>query len=46
MQESKRQFLSIKNHMETLGLTLEQAMAALKVLEISRPKYTKQLSGQ
>ena len=37
---------SIKNLMETLGLTIEQAMAALKVPEIDRPKYAKQLNSQ
>ena len=34
---------SIQNLMETLGLTIEQAMAALKVPEADRPKYAKQL---
>ena len=38
--------MSIKNVMETLGLTIEQAMAALKVPEIDRPKYVKQLNNQ
>ena len=37
---------SIKNLMETLGLTIEQAMAALKVPEIDRRKYAKQLGSQ
>ena len=37
---------SIKNLTETLGLTIEQAMAALKVPEIDRPKYAKQLNSQ
>ena len=37
---------SIKNLMETLGLTIEQAMAALKVPETDRPKYAKQLNSQ
>ena len=36
---------SIKNLMETLGLSLETAMAALKVLEAERPKYAKQLDA-
>ena len=36
---------SIKNLMETLGLSIEQAMAALKVPEVDRPKYAKQLNG-
>lgn len=30
---------SIKNLMETMGLTIEQAMAALKVPESERQKY-------
>ena len=38
--------VSIKNLMETLGLTIEQAMAALKVPEIDRPRYAKQLNSQ
>ena len=38
--------LSIRNLMETLGLTIEQAMAALKVPETDRPKYAKQLNSQ
>ena len=38
--------LSIRNLMETLGLTIEQAMAALKVPENDRPKYAKQLNSQ
>ena len=37
---------SIKNLMETLGLSLEAAMAALKVPEADRPKYAKQLDAQ
>ncbi|MBD5094796.1 MAG: hypothetical protein HDT26_11060 [Subdoligranulum sp.] len=37
---------SIKNLMETLGLSMEAAMAALKVPEADRPKYAKQLNGQ
>ncbi|MBD5092742.1 MAG: hypothetical protein HDT26_00385 [Subdoligranulum sp.] len=36
---------SIKNLMETLDLSIEQAMAALKVPEVDRPKYAKQLNG-
>ena len=36
---------SIKNLMETMGLSIEQAMAALKVPEVDRPKYAKQLNG-
>ena len=38
--------LSIRNLMETLGLTIEQAMAALKVPENDRSKYAKQLNSQ
>ena len=38
--------VSIKNLTETLGLTIEQAMAALKVPESDRPKYAQQLNGQ
>ena len=38
--------VSIKNLMETLGLTIEQAMVALKVPETDRPKYAKQLNSQ
>jgi predicted XRE-type DNA-binding protein len=34
---------SIKNLMETLGLSQEQAMAALKVPENEREKYAKLL---
>lgn len=34
---------SIQNLMETLGLTVEQAMAALKVPESERPNYVKQM---
>jgi len=30
---------SLRNLMETLGLSLEQAMAALKVPDVDRPKY-------
>ena len=37
---------SIKNLMETLGLSLEAAMAALKIPEADRPKYAKQLDAQ
>ena len=37
---------SLKNLMETMGLTIEQAMAALKVHETDRPKYAKQLNSQ
>ena len=37
---------SIKNLMETLGLSLEAAMAALKVPEVDRPRYAKQLNEQ
>ena len=36
---------SIKNLMETMDLSIEQAMAALKVPEVDRPKYAKQLNG-
>ena len=37
---------NIKNLMETLGLSLEAAMAALKIPEADRPKYAKQLDAQ
>ena len=37
---------SIKNLMETLGLTIEQAMSALKVPDADRPKYLERLDGQ
>ena len=37
---------NIKSLVETLGLTIEQAMAALKVPETDRPKYAKQLDSQ
>ena len=37
---------SIKNLMETLGLTIEQAMAALKVPEGERQKYMDLLERQ
>ena len=37
---------SIKNLMETLGLSVDAAMAALKVPEVDRPKYSKQLNAQ
>ncbi len=30
---------SLRNLMETLGLSLDQAMAALKVPDADRPKY-------
>ena len=36
---------SIKNLMETLGLTIEQAMSALKVPDADRPKYLEALKG-
>ena len=35
---------SIKNLMETLGLSLDAAMAALKIPEVDRPRYAKQLN--
>ena len=35
---------SIKNLMETLGLSLDAAMAALKIPEADRPRYAKQLN--
>ena len=38
--------LNIGNLMETLGLTVEQAMAALKVPENDRPKYVKLLNSR
>ena len=34
---------SIKNLMETLGLTIEQAMSALKVPDADQPKYLEAL---
>ena len=37
---------SIRNVMETLGLTIEQAMTALKVPETDWPKYQELLGGQ
>ena len=37
---------SIRNLMETLGLSLDAAMAALKVPEADRPRCTKQLNEQ
>lgn len=36
---------SIKNLMDSMGWTIEQAMAALKISEADRPKYTKLLNG-
>ena len=36
---------SIKNLMETLGLTIEQAMSALKVPDADRLKYLEALKG-
>ena len=36
---------SIKNLMETLGLTIEQAMSALKVPDADRPKYLELLAN-
>lgn len=36
---------SIKNVMETLGLTIEQAMSALKVPDADRPKYLELLAN-
>lgn len=36
---------SIKNLMETLGLTIEQAMSALKVSDVDRPKYLEALKS-
>ena len=38
--------LSIKNLMETMGLTIEQAMAALKVPETDQQKYIDLLKHQ
>ena len=38
-------FNSIKNVMETLGLTIEQAMSALKVPDADRPKYLELLAN-
>ena len=43
---AKNTLTSIKNLMETLGLSLDAAMAALKVPEGDRPKYAKQLDAQ
>ena len=37
---------SIKNLMETLGLSVDAAMAALKIPEADRPRYAKQLDSQ
>lgn len=37
---------SIRNLMETLNLTIEQAMAALKIPESERPKYVSMLEDQ
>lgn len=36
---------SIKNLMDTMGWTMDQAMAALKISEEDRPKYTKLLNN-
>ena len=35
---------NIRNLMETLGLSLDAAMAALKIPEVDCPKYAKQLN--
>lgn len=35
----------IKNVMETLGLTIEQAMSALKVPDADQPKYLELLTN-
>ena len=37
---------SIQNLMETLGLTIEQAMSALRVPDADRPKYLERLNEQ
>ena len=37
---------SIQNLTETLGLTIEQAMSALRVPDADRPKYLERLSEQ
>ena len=37
---------SIQNLTETLGLTIEQAMSALRVPDADRPKYLERLSKQ
>ena len=37
---------AIQHLMETLNLTAEQAMAALKIPETERPKYTSMLEEQ
>lgn len=39
-------FASIKSLMETLGLSVDAAMAALKVPEADRPGYAKQLDNK
>ena len=35
---------SVRNLMETLGLSLDAAMAALKIPEVDRPRYAEQLN--
>ena len=35
---------SVRNLMETLGLSLDAATAALKIPEVDRPRYAKQLN--
>ena len=37
---------SIRNLMETLGLSLDAAMDALKVPEVDRTRYAKQLTNE
>lgn len=37
---------SIKNLMESMGWTVEQAMTALRVPDADRPKYLERLSKQ
>ena len=36
---------SIRNLMDSMGWTIDQAMAALKIPEEDRPKYTKMLNN-
>ena len=37
--------VSIQNLMDSMGWTIDQAMAALKIPEEDRPKYTKMLNN-
>ena len=45
-KQTKGILASIKNLMETMDLTIEQAMAALKVPEAERQKYMDLLERQ